>query len=673
MAKTLQEDPSCQLLIVLRRYLKLANLRIVEENLSNDYVPPSKTLYRGLIALSRQWKNVLYMPFLVEQNIRFRRNMQPLTIPLSSPNIDALLSSHDDGDKVSMDECDVTDETTHLLNAEGGSLTIGQGPKETNETVPIKSYSSPETGSGSSSSLQELTEEGVSSGSGPPKTRRKLPSYPPRTSRASVAFPLLGGPLDSPGRYAGVMNGKTNGFPFQQYGINSISKLRRNDSRQSLKSTTWSLSSVEPNLQSSVFGTPLHQFLEDQLDEDLYNWMARQQEYIRITNNQKRLERAQLESKKSSFFDSVFDSEINKSTANVVNFAPLSIQLADAHVIFQPLLNSIGVPNQTHIASFSSIFGPRISISGSVELIKIDIVESEYQSSVHQKKKSNRKQSNIHGKFFIDTSMDTPTFICDKFSIDMELREALNKKASHINSDTLMTSPAFLFMPNNSMHSTIINFTIDINFVAQQVNMPLLRLLHQFSTMYENIKETRLELKANRPNSFKESIKNEKKGFSPSESQTGSYHINSPKPAPAKFSTPTPTKSSSAGVSSITNGIRKPHSLSQRLRATTKGYTNLQDVTSKDERSSSPLSFALSESVAIDIPEVCSEHGSDQTEIVSTKDFQPRCWRTMCYLLDLYDTMPEPKTVNERYFLIIIIIVIARIRLTLVNKITITH
>lgn len=376
--------------------------------------------------------------------------------------------------------------------------------------------------------------------------------------------------------------------------------------------------------------------------------MARQQEYIRITNNQKRLERAQLESKKSSFFDGVFESDIHKSAANVVNFAPLSIQLADAHVIFQPLLNSIGVPNQSHIASFSSMFGPKISISGSVELIKIDIVESEYQSNVHQKKKSSRKQSNMHGKFFIDTSMDTPTFICDKFSIEMELREALNKRSSNINNDTLMTSPAVFLLANSSMHSTVINFTIDINFVAQQVNMPLLRLLHQFSTMYENIKETRLELKANRPNSFKESIKNEKKGFSPSESQTGSYHLNSPKPAPAKFSTPTPTKSSSTGVSSITNGIRKPHSLSQRLRATTKGYTNLQDMTSKDERSSSPLSFALSESVAIDIPEVCSAPVSEHT-LIEGKELHPRCWRTMCYLLDLYDTMPEPKTINERY------------------------
>ncbi|KFM73895.1 hypothetical protein X975_01879, partial [Stegodyphus mimosarum] len=450
------------------------------------------------------------------------------------------------------------------------------------------------------------------------------------------------------------MNGKTNGFVLHQYGLNAISKLKRNDSRHSLKSTTWSLSSIEPNLQSSVFGTPQKGFANgdmDQVDEDLYNWMARQQDYIRNTNNQKRLERAHLDSKKSTFAtENSFEVEVPKSVAAAVNFAPLSIQLADAHVIFQPLLNSIGVPNQAHSTSFSAIFGPKISVSGAVELLKIDIVESEYQSNVRQKKKTNRKQTNIHGKFFIDTSMDTPTFICDKFSLEMELRETFHQKPESVSNDTLISSQPFMLMSNGSKHSTVINFTIDINFVAQQVNMPLLRLLHQFSTMYENIKETRLELKANRPSSFKESIKNEKKGFSPSESQTGSYRINSPRPPPPKFNTPTPTPTkSSVGVSSITAGICRPHTLSQRLRASTKGYTNLQDMTSKEERSCSPLSFTLSESVAIDIPDTtCSALASEHTLLGEVKEIHPRCWRTMFYLLDLYDTMPEPKTINER-------------------------
>ncbi|GIY39865.1 transmembrane protein KIAA1109 homolog [Caerostris extrusa] len=215
LAKTLQEDPSCQLLMVLRRYLKQINVEAVEENLAPEFIPPINVLYRGLIALSRQWKNVLYMPFLVEQNIRFRKNMRPLNLSFSAPKIDAMLSSNEDNDKISLDECEDLAQVV----------------------------------------VSKVTEEAVSSSSGPHKSKRKLPSYPPRTSRASVAFPLLGGPLDSPGRYAGGMNNKTNGFVLQQYGVNATSKLKRNDSRHSLKSTTWSLSSIEPNLQSSVFGT----------------------------------------------------------------------------------------------------------------------------------------------------------------------------------------------------------------------------------------------------------------------------------------------------------------------------------------------------------------------------------------------------------------------------------
>lgn len=44
--------------------------------------------------------------------------------------------------------------------------------------------------------------------------------------------------------------------------------------------------------------------------------------------------------------------------------------------------------------------------------------------------------------------------------------------------------------------STVINFSLNIRYISQQVNMPLLRLLHQISNMYQNVKETQMELKA---------------------------------------------------------------------------------------------------------------------------------------------------------------------------------
>ena len=47
--------------------------------------------------------------------------------------------------------------------------------------------------------------------------------------------------------------------------------------------------------------------------------------------------------------------------------------------------------------------------------------------------------------------------------------------------------------------SSLINFSIDIQFISQKVNMPLLRLLNQIVTMHMNVKETNEELRENRP------------------------------------------------------------------------------------------------------------------------------------------------------------------------------
>lgn len=41
--------------------------------------------------------------------------------------------------------------------------------------------------------------------------------------------------------------------------------------------------------------------------------------------------------------------------------------------------------------------------------------------------------------------------------------------------------------------STVINFSLNVRFISQQVNMPLLRLLHQICNMYQNVKDAQNE------------------------------------------------------------------------------------------------------------------------------------------------------------------------------------
>ena len=47
--------------------------------------------------------------------------------------------------------------------------------------------------------------------------------------------------------------------------------------------------------------------------------------------------------------------------------------------------------------------------------------------------------------------------------------------------------------------SSLVNFSIDVHFISQKVNMPLLRLVNQIVTMHQNVKETNEELKEKKP------------------------------------------------------------------------------------------------------------------------------------------------------------------------------
>ncbi len=142
--------------------------------------------------------------------------------------------------------------------------------------------------------------------------------------------------------------------------------------------------------------------------------------------------------------------------------------------------------------------------------------------------------------------------------------------------------------------TTLTNFSVDVNCIVQRVNLPLLRLLHQFTAMYENVKQTRLEMRSNRVHSFRDSLKGlTKVKLRNSETDTPSY---------------------------------KNEQLAQQIHK------------SKEE-------------VAIVMPDEDSD--SDVTlvgETIKSREttIQPKCWKTMFYLLDLYETKPQTKTVIER-------------------------
>ncbi len=88
LSKTLRDDPSCQLCSILLKFMIRGDIADIEANLDIKGVPPLTTLRQGIVVLSRQWKNALYTPILIEYNLRCRNlksiystqmNLEPVT------------------------------------------------------------------------------------------------------------------------------------------------------------------------------------------------------------------------------------------------------------------------------------------------------------------------------------------------------------------------------------------------------------------------------------------------------------------------------------------------------------------------------------------------------------------------------------------------------------------
>ena len=120
----LQEDPSCQLITVLRRYLRHVGVNSIDANITVDTVPQILTIKRGLLALTRQWKTVLHMPVLADSSFKNKKKVQPYTVTFAIPkddSIDNFQFPGEDADSNVENNYEIIDEKTSLLRAEGGS------------------------------------------------------------------------------------------------------------------------------------------------------------------------------------------------------------------------------------------------------------------------------------------------------------------------------------------------------------------------------------------------------------------------------------------------------------------------------------------------------------------------------------------------------------------------
>ncbi|RWS10976.1 uncharacterized protein B4U79_15895 [Dinothrombium tinctorium] len=660
-AKALQEDPSCQLMAVLRRYMKkVTSINEIEENLHPQFLPSLRDLKRGIVALSRQWKNALYMPLLVEQNIKLNQGDKeayqtgiPLKLllgesmkPTEEIQIELPLSPD------TQDETENDDEKTTLLPEVQNGNTLNE--KETGGIInPI--HNRPKHKSSNSSSRGDIVvtctgqtgniDDGAVSNS---SAAKKVSNVAGKSSRGSIAFPLLTNPLESLG--TGV--NKACGFLFSPNSQNSAMKTRRNESQQSLKSAS-SLSSIDGNISREPFFTPRGHDSSDYNEENLYIWMTRQQEFVEARNMQTSLVKTShsknLDNEtKCNTIGSANSDEENPLSKDILSpnatmppefaFLPTSMQVADVRTIFEPLFISLDIDHLPEEVENNLAFdqlGPKVSFCGSIALFKVDIVEAENAEEMSRSISKSPinfgksvKPNLVHSLCSSATNSEASAFVCERLTVDLDLKKdkvvkypdtkteapltsVTNESVPTNNTDAEEKVPIVIVGPEGGINevTTVVNFSVNFSHITQRVNLPLLRLLHQFTTMYENIIEARLEMKANRIPEWKDDL--HFKQFTDNLiHDIGTLNENETQSAtPSTVSCQPPSKA--------------------------------KDETNKDQISISIPGDAESDTTLVE--ELIPVGPQVPTEVL-----QPKCWKTMFYLLDLYETTPATKTITER-------------------------
>lgn len=595
LAKTLQEDPSCQLCSALRKYVLQTDLTAIEANLTENHLPMLSTLRQGVIVLSRQWKNVLYTPLLLDHNYK-TRHLKPLNVTFAmSESEDDIIAT--DGENSNEDN-EITDECAVLINTEGRSVINNfRGSKKnggfSSNTEPDSNFLT----SPFSSCQQE-------------KKGQLPPPHMPPSSRASIVFPILNMNHPFPSE---------NKFSIHEYNQNIPKDVKQ--AEQKLGSNGSSYSNGIPGSNHSLIS------LESHPTEDLYAWMAKQQEFMK----------EEINSNVKNSVDSNVHNEVRDNMPSPLsgyNFYPVhdSLCLLDVHLIFEPLLSALGVMPQQMIRNMKSssnavfdTWGSNLSLVAAMEGMRVDIVVSENGKPGERKRK---KLKNNGGKLAMDISTTMPAFICERIGVEVDV-----KKLADMTVDDLIQKQNVLYISRGQLkkHTTTkLNFSINIHYISQQVNMPLLRLLHQISSMYQNVKDTQMELKEQNlkgahPTSITLSKDHKNESSSASDLQDHfSTSIVDPIIKTNIYTVHTSMSNPKSTLSPSSSLLSRPQTLAQKLRSTTKsvkGYINLSDTA---------------------ITPIFPNAGED-------KSIKPQCWKTLYFLLDLYATMPETKTISHKF------------------------
>ncbi|XP_052469364.1 transmembrane protein KIAA1109 homolog isoform X8 [Carassius gibelio] len=637
-ARYLHENPSCLLCNILHRYLQQANYSIIEEATMNDGLPALVTLRKGLVALARQWMKFI----VVTQGFKAVGLPRPNQLPkpkeqdpiepdqTQGPDCGAALQSDTSADGAEFEfDAGIVSEHTMLLEE------VCSRPAPTGNSAPVtgveimRKLSKSHTHNESAHKIKgSHPYQSLSYTSG--DTAVDSPAHVSRTGLQSNHSP----------RKESLLSYLT-GSIHSLHNLLEATPLRANE-QMAAKSS--SLTRTGNSVGADVLTE--HPLLSEPFSVSFYNWMSNAVGNRTGGNVQDSpLNRSQHNSLQTggvlptipsaSDFNTVLSSDQNSldthsqhSTSqddlldqDETNLCPAAVQLADAQVVFKPLLSHIGIqPQDAPPLSYKMYFGEHLSFSGTLECLRADIVDSDTS------KERKNKRAHRQGMVNLPPLDFKPALMIETFSLNAVI---LEKCMSTPPSASALSFHELSRRPQASVHC---HFTLACQAIRQHVDMALVRLIHQFSTMIDDIKATQTDIKLNR------------------------YTAGSSSPTPTKARPYREFRSSDFSRSSrgSLNGAARLGTQKGKRTVVGPGLDTLtrnreprgRGTLGRSERRTSKVSRKGSRDVADHM--TIQMDDSDSITVSEQSEPSAECWQNMYKLLNFYSLISDPTGILEK-------------------------
>ncbi|XP_036006462.1 transmembrane protein KIAA1109 homolog isoform X1 [Fundulus heteroclitus] len=652
-ARYLHENPSCMLCNILHRYLQQADYSIIEEATMNDGVPALVTLKKGLVALARQWMKFIVVtqgfkaiglmgPSQLAKPKEAQRSRADTALGLDNG---AALQSDTSADGAEF-EFDAAAVSEHTMLLEG--VSSRPPPKEPN-AGPVSGVEI----------MRKLSKSHTHSES----AHRIKGSHPYQslsytsgdTAADSPAHVSRGGlpAKDSP-RKESLLSNLTGSF-------RSLHNLlegtpQRNDAANAA-AKSGSLTRGGTDMLTE------HPLLSEPSSVSFYNWMSN------AVGN--RTSAATQESPVSrpqpggmcnlptipsaSDFNTVLSSDQNTldgtpsqnsqhstSQEDIVdieegNQCPAAVQLADAQVVFKPLLSYTGIQAQDATPlSYKMYFGEHLSFSGNLECLRADIVDSD--TSKERKNKRSRRPGLVN----LPPLEFKPALLIETFSVNAVVMEKSTSAAQGPSA-----APLSFHDLNRRQYNTFhCDFTTACQAISQRVDMALVRLIHQFSTMIDDIKATQTDIKLSRYTAGSTSPTPTFKARPYRHILSSDFSRSSKGSLNGAGRPGTQTLKTKRGVGAGGGGGQPPNgppsSMDTLGRREPRGRSSL----GRSERRTSKVSRKGSRDVADHMPIQMDD--SDSITVSEQSEPSAECWQNMYKLLNFYSLISDPTGILEK-------------------------